>query len=134
MINRSQLCSHTTQPFLSIDYFNTPTCTSLQRRGAIMVSPCLSVSRYFVSCSNPKSIRCRTKKRNSSVAHQRRGSLLVFRLIVQRFLLLFSYLIIPMEHYTLVALDSRCPQGQMSLHSHASMAYSTFSTLIAVMV
>ena len=35
-----------------------------------------------------------------------------------------------MKHYTLFALDSRSDQGQMSRNSHASLAYSTFSTLI----
>ena len=42
-------------------------------------------------------------------------ALVIFRFIVQRFLCSYSFVIlyIPMEHNTLVALDSRCDQGQI---------------------
>ena len=91
MNNRSQLFPLTTLQFLSIDCFNTPTNTSLQRRGAIMVLPCLSSVDNFVLCSYSKAIRC--KKRNSSVAHEPPGFPFFFRLIVQRLLCSYSLVI-----------------------------------------
>ena len=100
MNKRSQLCSITTLQFLSIDCFNTPTNKSLQ-----IISPCLSSVDVFVSCSYSKAIRCRTKKHNSSVAHEPTG----FPIILSNsskvpVLLLFSYLI-----YIHGTLHTCCP-------------------------
>ena len=103
MNNRSQLCSFTTLQFLTLDCYtpppsphplNTHTHTHLRKRRGIMVSPCLSVD-IFVSCSNTKAIPCRTKKFNSSVAHEPMGFPIVFSSHSSKVpvLLLFCYLI-----------------------------------------